>query len=89
MSLPRMRFYAASWGPMNRVELQVNGSSPSRRFSGSQYPVDRWTTGWSNGWAFITPFSIGICIDRAYPVDRWNEYEGVLIIPLSVGPLAR
>jgi hypothetical protein len=46
--------------------------------------------GRSNGWSFNTPPSLpsphgwgrvrvgGICIDVFYPVDRWNEYEGVL-----------
>ncbi len=51
-------------------------------------PVDRWQTVCSNGWAFITAWNIGICIDITYPVDRWNECEGVVSIPWSVGPLA-
>ncbi len=33
-------------------------------------------------------WNIGICIDMIYPVDRWNESEGVIIIPWSAGPLA-
>jgi hypothetical protein len=32
--------------------------------------------GRSNGWSFITPWNIGICIDMVYPVDRWNELGG-------------
>jgi hypothetical protein len=51
--------------------------SLSRQFPFSQQPVDRWQTVCSNGWAFITPLNIGSCIDMLYPVDRWNECEGV------------
>jgi hypothetical protein len=53
------------------------------------HPVDRWTTSVPTDWAFITPLNIEICIDMLYPVDRWNECEGVIIIPWSAGPLAK
>jgi hypothetical protein len=40
--------------------------------------VDRWQTGVPTDERSKTPLKIGICIDVFYPVDRWNECEGVL-----------
>jgi hypothetical protein len=40
-------------------------------------PVDGWKTDVPTDGRSKTPLSIGICIDRADPVDRWNEYGGL------------
>jgi hypothetical protein len=71
-----LAFWSANWRkgvPALRAPLPRVARSPVLRLAVSVGPVEYER---SNGWAFITPWNIGICLDMLHPVDRWNECGG-------------